>query len=173
MFEAQRRKLLERTFYLLSAAIASVVGAPIAIAFFDPARRKTVSGGADAGNYGKVSDLTPGVPRKMDVVGARIDAWDRTDPKPIGALWLVRGSDDRVSAFSGVCPHLGCPIGYDDSKRVFACPCHESAYAVADGARLKGPALRGLDPLPVEVRDGEVQVTYKRFVQGIASRREV
>lgn len=158
---------------LLSGLIATVVGGPIVVAFLDPIRRQTVSGGeGSAAPYGKVGDLSLGVPRRLEVISARRDAWNRSEPRAIGAIWLVRRSDDRVDAYSVVCPHLGCPVGYDSEKQVFACPCHESGFSVADGSRLKGPSPRGLDPLPVEIRDGIVQVTYKRFVTGIPARRE-
>jgi Rieske Fe-S protein len=167
-----RRTFLKVAFGLLSGLMATVVGGPILVAFFDPMRRKTVAGGeGSAAPYGKVEDLPVGVPAKVNVVSARSDAWDRSTPKPIGAIWLVR-REARVDAYSVVCPHLGCPVGYDADKKVFACPCHESAFSVADGARLKGPSPRGLDPLPVEIKDGTVHVTYKRFIQGVSERRE-
>lgn len=108
--------------------------------------------------------------RKLDVVSTTTDAWDRSEARPIGAIWLVRREVGRVYAYSATCPHLGCPIDHDE--RVFSCPCHVSALALADGERLEGPAPRGLDPLPVEVKDGRVFVTFKEFIIGIASRRE-
>lgn len=173
MEEAARRRFLKATFGVLSGLMAAIVGGPVIAAFLDPMRRKTVVGGDDVvGNYGKVADFEIGVPKKMNVISARTDAWDRSNPKPIGAVWLVRRSADHVAAYSVVCPHLGCPVGYDVTKKVFACPCHESAFSLEDGSRLKGPSPRGLDPLPVEIKDGAIHVTYKRFVQNIRERRE-
>jgi menaquinol-cytochrome c reductase iron-sulfur subunit len=167
-----RRRFFELVFGTLSAVLAAAIGIPIVAAFLHPSRRRIVTGVGGASGFGSTYDLPIGVPQKRDVISARTDAWDRTDAKPIGAIWLVRRDVARVDAYSIVCPHLGCPIGYDEGKRHFTCPCHESAFALEDGRRLAGPSPRGLDPLPVEVRDGQVLVTYKQFIQGISSRRE-
>lgn len=167
-----RRTVLKAIFGGLSALIAAAVGGPIAVAFFDPARRRTVTHGEGPTELAKLAELTIGEPRKRDVLSAGIDAWDRTDAKPVGAVWLVRRDAARVDAYSVVCPHLGCAIGFDPAKKTFICPCHDSAFALKDGSRLKGPAPRGLDPLPIEVKDGKVMVTYQEFIQGITSRRK-
>ncbi len=78
---------------------------------------------------------------------------------------VVRTSDiddapDRFRAVCVVCPHERCEVDFvgdpadlhpdviaetgpvDDP--VYLCPCHNSAFAVADGRRLGGPAPRGL-----------------------------
>jgi menaquinol-cytochrome c reductase iron-sulfur subunit len=167
-----RRSLLKAIFGLLSAAVGVAFGVPVAIAFLDPTWRRTVEEDSGAGSYGPISDLPLDEPIKRDVIGTRRDAWDRSAPGTVGAVWLVRRSDTHVDAYSTVCPHLGCPIGFDPAKRSFTCPCHESAFGLADGRVLWGPSPRGLDSLPVEIREGgRVQVTYQRFIVGI--RRKV
>jgi Rieske Fe-S protein len=89
----------------------------------------------------------------------------------LGAVWLRRGLDGRIAALSGTCPHLGCGVG-PDAKGGFACPCHDSAFA-ADGAYLKGPSPRGMDPLPVRVEGGRVLVRALRFETGTKARRKI
>jgi menaquinol-cytochrome c reductase iron-sulfur subunit len=169
---SERRGFLKGVFGALAAAIAAVVGVPITVAFLDPSHRRTVTGGGGPRAFGKLADLPLGVPQRRDVVSGRQDAWDRSDPKPVGAIWLLRRDQSRVDAYSAVCPHLGCAIGYDGEKRAFTCPCHDSAFALDDGRRLKGPAPRGLDPLPVEIHEGKVLVTYEQFIQGIPAREK-
>jgi Rieske Fe-S protein len=66
----------------------------------------------------------------------------------IGSAWIRRTGDQQVEAFSAVCPHLGCTIGWDAAKKNFLCPCHDSRFDAA-GTRMTGPAERGLDPLPL------------------------
>ena len=66
------------------------------------------------------------------------------------------GSDwapDGLIAFSKVCTHAGCPVGlYEASIHQLLCPCHQSAFAVLDGARpSSGPADRALPQLPLMV----------------------
>jgi menaquinol-cytochrome c reductase iron-sulfur subunit len=131
-----------------------------------------VTGGGDPMPYGKLDDLPDGVPQQRDVVAETHDAWARSDAHVIGSIWLLR-ERDHVAAYSAVCPHLGCSVGFDANRRVFACPCHASTFATASGDVLGGPAPRGLDSLPLEIKDGTIHVTYERFVLGIKQRRKV
>jgi len=61
------------------------------------------------------------------------------------------GPDGDVVAFSIVCQHLGCIVGYEASNShtpgpAGACPCHGSVYDLINGAKVvAGPAPR---PLP-------------------------
>jgi len=61
------------------------------------------------------------------------------------------GPDEDVVAFSIVCQHLGCIVGYEASNShtpgpAGACPCHGSVYDLVNGAKVvAGPAPR---PLP-------------------------
>jgi Rieske Fe-S protein len=65
-----------------------------------------------------------------------------------GPVALAR---DEVGYFalSLVCPHLGCRPAWHAAQRRFLCPCHGSAFAL-DGARLSGPAPRGLSHVALE-----------------------
>ena len=171
--EIQRRKFLKGVFAVTAALIGVVVGIPVVSAFLDPLRRRTIKVGDGLESYGPVTDLPIGKPVSRDVIARKQDAWDRSEPIPVGAVWLVRRDDKKVDAYSTVCPHLGCPIGFNEQTKVFACPCHSSNFALADGKVLGGPAPRNLDPLPVELKDGIVRVAYKRFISGIASRTEL
>lgn len=168
----QRRPFLKIIFGFCSSLIAAVVGIPVLSVFFDSTRRISVRTGSRSHEFGKLTQLSIGIPQKMDIIQESVDAWDRLDPKPIGAVWLIRRNQLEVDAYSVTCPHLGCSISFDSAKRVFLCPCHESAFALADGKKILGPSPRGLDPLPVEIRDEKVFVTFKKFIQGIVARRE-
>ena len=60
-------------------------------------------------------------------------------------------------AFSKVCTHAGCPVGlYQAETRELFCPCHQSVFAVLQGAEpTAGPATRPLPQLPIgEDEDG-------------------
>ena len=62
-------------------------------------------------------------------------------------------SVDGFVAFSKVCTHAGCPVGlYQAETRELFCPCHQSVFAVLDGAEpTAGPATRPLPQLPIGV----------------------
>ena len=55
--------------------------------------------------------------------------------------------------FSKICPHAGCPVGlYRPTDHVLLCPCHQSVFAVLQGAEpIAGPATRPLPQLPLMI----------------------
>lgn len=67
---------------------------------------------------------------------------------------------DGVIAYSAVCTHQKCTVmGWHPEDHVFICPCHETNFDPADGARvLSGPARRPLPALPLTVDDGVLAV---------------
>ena len=70
----------------------------------------------------KLSDLEPGLPRRVPITDQRIDAWTRYPTGPVGAVWLVRRNDRTVEAFSTVCPHLGCQVDCVSTDSTYFCP---------------------------------------------------
>ncbi len=61
--------------------------------------------------------------------------------------------------FSPICPHLGCRFNWSEDLKKFACPCHGSQFTNL-GEHTAGPALRGLDPLPLEEKSGKAEITW-------------
>lgn len=77
-------------------------------------------------------------------------------PADLAAPGPEDASADGIVAFSKICTHAGCPVGLyqADSQELF-CPCHQSVFAVLEGAApTRGPATRPLPQLPIGV-DGE------------------
>ena len=74
------------------------------------------------------------------------------EPPPGREDWSPLG----FIAFSKVCTHAGCPVGlYQHQSKQLFCPCHQSAFAVLQGAEpTAGPATRPLPQLPLAI-DGE------------------
>jgi menaquinol-cytochrome c reductase iron-sulfur subunit len=64
--------------------------------------------------------------------------------------------------FSPICPHLGCKYAWNTAQQKFLCPCHGSIYSSL-GKHEAGPALRGLDPLPLRDYQGKVEVTWIEY----------
>lgn len=66
-----------------------------------------------------------------------------------------------VVAYSGICMHLGCPVG-DNLTRpgTLLCPCHSGAYDPKAGCRvIGGPPPRPLPQLPIKLDGQRVVVT--------------
>jgi menaquinol-cytochrome c reductase iron-sulfur subunit len=100
-------------------------------------------------------------------------------------VWAVRATEDQIKKdrpelftgpdklpysvvsmgfviFSPVCPHLGCKYLWIPAQNKFLCPCHGSTYNEF-GKHELGPALRGLDPLPLRDYQGKVEITWIEY----------
>lgn len=64
-------------------------------------------------------------------------------------------SHEGIVAYSKICTHVGCPVAlYEQQTHHLLCPCHQSTFDVADGAKVVfGPAKRPLPQLPIAVDD--------------------
>jgi Rieske Fe-S protein len=170
----------------LTKFLAVVVGGLVAIfpfaagltVFADPLRKRAAREGGrrDEDGYTKIlsanlESLPVGEPRRFVVIDDLVDAWNVFPDEPIGAVFLTRSRDNKVTALSATCPHAGCSVGYHGSEQLFRCPCHDSSYR-PDGelANEQSPAPRGLDPLEVKVKGSEIWVKYVKFVGGKAER---
>jgi thiosulfate dehydrogenase [quinone] large subunit len=64
------------------------------------------------------------------------------DPADGAADIVVRHGDGSLSAFSAVCTHAGCTVGYQGGQIV--CPCHGGTFDAGSGAVVSGPPPSGL-----------------------------
>jgi ubiquinol-cytochrome c reductase iron-sulfur subunit len=60
---------------------------------------------------------------------------------------------DGIIAYSKICTHVGCPAAlYEQTTHHILCPCHQSTFDAADGAKVVfGPAARPLPQLPIGI----------------------
>lgn len=67
---------------------------------------------------------------------------------------------DGIVGYSAVCTHTGCDVvGWNKDTQELLCPCHTSAFAAKDRARVRsGPAPRALPLLPLQLTDGKLTV---------------
>lgn len=85
------------------------------------------------------------------------------DFKNTGRFWIVR-EEDRLSAVSIVCTHLGCIPSWLPNDRKFKCPCHGSGFK-QNGVNFEGPAPRPLERFKIGIEGGEVVVDRsKKFL---------
>ena len=166
--DATRRFFLKAAGAVLAGAGAMLPSVLAGVAtLLDPLRRRERE--ATSIRVASVSAIPQGAPpRRVTVLSDRSDAWTRYETTPVGAIYL-RWEGDRLQALNVVCPHAGCSVSVAPAGTHFACPCHRSRFAL-DGARMEGPAPRGLDELETEVRDGEVWVRFQNFRPGVEAR---
>ncbi|MDQ3218548.1 MAG: Rieske (2Fe-2S) protein [Actinomycetota bacterium] len=94
----------------------------------------------------------------------RFDAAEAPDlPGPLD--WTPEG----FIAFSKVCTHAGCPVGlYQPQSRELFCPCHQSVFAVMEGAKpTAGPATRPLPQLPLAIDEEGYVVAQGDYLEPI------
>jgi thiosulfate dehydrogenase [quinone] large subunit len=93
-------------------------------------------------NLGAASRLTPG------------EAATYSDPREGTPDIVIRQSSGALVAYSAVCTHAGCTVGYEGGQIV--CPCHGATYDPQTGAVTSGPAPSPLAPRKVTERGGEI-----------------
>jgi thiosulfate dehydrogenase [quinone] large subunit len=81
-----------------------------------------------------------------------------TDQRTGDPSWVLQLTSGTFTAFSAICPHQHCTVGFVSAADGFACPCHQSTFTSA-GKLIDGPAPRGLTEIAVSVVDGTVQQT--------------
>ncbi len=69
---------------------------------------------------------------------------------------IVLNTDQGVKAFSAICTHLGCIVGFDDASGVIVCPCHDGRFNPTTGAVVSGPPPAPLPPVTVSVEDDKI-----------------
>lgn len=82
-----------------------------------------------------------------------------TDPASGQPAYVVQPSAGKFVAFSAVCTHQGCTVGFSRSDKTFQCPCHGAVYDATTGQVLQGPAQSPLPAIAVaEGSNGELYV---------------
>ena len=90
---------------------------------------------------------------------------------PETPIFVVR-QGDRALAYHNRCPHIGVqlnwmPDAFMSLDRVWLqCSLHGAQFRINDGFCVYGPCLgRSLEPLPLTIVDGRIQVEWTTFEQ--------
>lgn len=170
-----RRSFLKWVTHGLGAMFTVVLGAPVIAYLIDPRNKKAKKG--EFQEVAKLSDLKVGVPQQVSIRDVRTDAWTLHPNDVIGRVWLIRREDDKVDAYSTICPHLGCSINFIPENHCFLCPCHNGCFTMEGEMRTapsgaNNPAARGMDSLDVQIekdpenpKDKLIKVKYQKFEQ--------
>jgi Rieske Fe-S protein len=121
----------------LALAVTPVIG------FLTPPRTTgTVAGGRLL--VGTTGDIGPGK-SKVVALGS----------KPV----IVLNSPKGMKAFSAVCTHLGCIVGYDAAQSPdIVSPCHGGHFSATNGTVISGPPPTPLQEYPVAVEKDKIYV---------------
>jgi len=173
-------KEVERRTLLRTGGVAVAIGVGAAL--------MGVIGRVVAGGKASSADASPAVPvaatGTSDVaVGAVGSAAAQPDAKPKGSKKIGRAADVPVGgvlaftnpktnepayvlqpkkgtylAYSAVCTHQGCTVGFDQGSNQFACPCHGARFDASTGDAVRGPAKKPLAPINVVESKGNLYV---------------
>lgn len=147
-----RRVFLERLTVALGAACAAALVVPVTGVLLaplrrrppDPWRRVGALGGFAVGETTKVTFLDPA---PLPWAGFAAET----------AAWIRRTGEEELIALGAHCTHVGCPVSWMGTAKLFMCPCHGGAY-YEDGKVAAGPPPRPLPRHEVRVRDGQVEI---------------
>ena len=138
----KRRTLIQALVGFSVVATLGGVLTPIIAYLWPPAQRTATQGERVA--VGEEKDLPVGQ-------GKVVSAGD----KPVIVVHTAQGG---VKAYSAVCTHLGCIVGWQSSRGFIQCPCHDARFNAVTGAVISGPAPRPLSPVQVSIENGKVYV---------------
>jgi cytochrome b6-f complex iron-sulfur subunit len=119
----------------------AMVAAPV-IGFLIPSKRSVAGGAGGRFLAGTTAEIGPGR-GKVVALGA----------KPV----IVLNGPQGVKAFSAVCTHLGCIVGYDATKSPdIVSPCHDGHFDAVNGRVISGPPPAPLKEYLVAVEKDQI-----------------
>jgi menaquinol-cytochrome c reductase iron-sulfur subunit len=145
-----RRNLLLGAIFGMGGAITAALGLPALIyLFFSPKSRKP----SEWTEAGDITAIAPNAPVEIAFHRKRVDGWKVVSEKT--TAWVVKHSDNTITAFSPQCTHLGCAYHWSETGNGFLCPCHTSLFSI-DGKVISGPAPRPLDRYDAKIEAGKL-----------------
>ena len=156
-----RRSFLGALLGVGAAGVGALLSVPLIRYVLHPLLASTTSRSwSEVGRLAEFSSLA--APSKRLIKFEQRDGWRKTiQEKPV---YVIRKANGGIAVISAVCPHLGCTVPWAEREKKFICPCHVAAFA-ADGALVRGPALRGLDELETKIESDTLLVRYQFFRQ--------
>jgi menaquinol-cytochrome c reductase iron-sulfur subunit len=164
-----RRSFLGALLALGGACVGALLSVPLVrFAIFPLIRETTDTRWAPLGGMNEFSSLSNPLMRTIQI--EQLDGWRRAISEK--AVYVTKDPQGQVRVLSSVCPHLGCTVPWNREKKQFVCPCHNAIFSPG-GARIAGPALRGMDTLETKIEDGQLQVRFQYFRQLVATKEVI
>ncbi|MBA3431390.1 MAG: Rieske 2Fe-2S domain-containing protein, partial [Actinobacteria bacterium] len=103
-------------------------------------------------------------PDDWSAVATEDELTDRAPKKVLvnSAGVLLYKDGDRIYAIASRCSHLGGPLEEGEIRdHSVVCPWHASAFSLADGAVIEGPARSPQPPYDVRAREGKIEIRVR------------
>ncbi len=164
-----RRSFVGVLLGLGSLFVGGLLSVPLVrFAIFPLLRRTTDLKSSPVGDLSEFSSLTEPVMRTVQI--EQVDGWRKAVSEK--AVYVTKDIQGQLRVLTSICPHLGCTVPWNKDKMQFICPCHGGTFA-ADGTRVSGPSLRGMDALETSVEDGKLLVKFQYFRQLVSDKEIV
>ena len=163
-----RRSFLGALLAVGGFCVGALLSVPLVrFALFPLLRRTTELKESSVGALSDFSSLTEPVMRTIQI--EQVDGWRKAISEK--AVYVTKDVEGQLRVLTAICPHLGCTVPWNKENKHFVCPCHGATFT-ADGTRVSGPSLRGMDTLETSVQDGQLLVRFQYFRQ-LVSDKEV
>lgn len=127
---------------------------------------------AATGTHTPIDAAEPGYPRvpvgkaKHFVIGKPVTFNYPDEQAPALAIRMSSavpngvGPHRDIIAYSQLCVHKGCPVGYNPQDEIFVCPCHWSSYDPAkEGVMIVGHATTDLPRIELSYDSSTDEIT--------------
>lgn len=164
-----RRSFLGALLAVGGIFVGALLSVPlIRFALFPLLRRTTELKESPVGVLTDFSSLSEPVLRTIQI--EQVDGWRKAVSEK--AVYVTKDVEGQLRVLTSICPHLGCTVPWNKEKGQFVCPCHGATFA-ADGTRVSGPSLRGMDALETSIQDGQLLVRFQYFRQLVLDREAI
>jgi menaquinol-cytochrome c reductase iron-sulfur subunit len=154
-----RRTFLASLIGATGACIGAVLALPIVRYVLYPIQASAAGG--KWSNVGDASEFAASrTPVRKTIELTQRDGW--REVTSAHSVYVSRAEDGQLKVLSATCPHLGCSVAWKAAQDKFVCPCHGGEFN-ANGDHLFGPPPRGMDQLPIQIKDGKLLVQFQHF----------
>jgi menaquinol-cytochrome c reductase iron-sulfur subunit len=161
-----RRSFLGVLLGLGSFCVGTLLSVPlIRFTLFPLLRRTTEVKASTVGELSDFSSMTEPMMRTLQI--DQVDGWRKSVSEKV--VYVTKDVQGQLRVLTAICPHLGCTVPWNKEKKEFMCPCHGARFA-ADGTRIGGPSLRGMDTLETSIQDGQLLARFQYFRQLVADK---
>ncbi len=125
----------------------------------DPSTSSSPTESATSAPTGSESPTESDSESPAESASAPADAFAQTSDIQVGGgtifpdeeIVITQPSDGQFRCFTAVCTHMGCIVSSVADGNI-NCVCHGSAFSIADGSVVNGPATQPLAEEPITVQ---------------------
>lgn len=152
-----------------AAGVGALLAVPVLRYVLYPLQTKAKQGGwSPVGPVSEFANWT--APVRKTITFTQRDGW--RELVSAQSVFVTQNPAGQLEVLSAICPHLGCTVSWQQARDRFVCPCHGGQFQ-ADGQHISGPPPRGMDRLPSQVQNGQLQVQFQYFRSNVPNQEKL